>query len=118
MRDRGKAGDQTFGERASGGASDVAPVPGRQSLVQLSMAPAEASPEPQPAPAGPPTPMAQLPSYASIRQLFGNRVQAKATAGPGPTEVHAAPPRAGERWGHAFWRAAEEEQGQRLALVE
>jgi len=90
VRDRGKAGDQTFGERAWGGASDVAPVPGRQSLVQLSMAPAEASPEPQPAPAEPSAPMAQLPSYASIRRLLGNRVQAKAAAGPGPADVHAA----------------------------
>ena len=74
--------------------ADVAPpVPGRQSLVQQSIAPAPAEVQRKVAaePADQSAPMPELPSYASIQRLFANKViQAKAGATRGTPDVHAA----------------------------
>lgn len=87
----GKVGGQKLGWRTSDVADVVAPTPGKQTLVQLAAAaaPAEASPAPAPA-AEPAQAMSQLPSYASIRRLFGRDVQAKDGAARGAPDVHAA----------------------------
>jgi len=93
MHDRGgKVGGQTLSERMCGEAVEAVPTPGRQTLVQLSAATAPASAPVQrseaPEPSGP---APQLPHYASIQRIFGDRrVQAKAGAGQGAGDVHAA----------------------------
>ena len=84
MRERsGKVGSRTMVDAANEAAQ---PVPGRQSLVQQSIAPAPAdAPATRAVPAGPPSPTAELPRYASIQRIFGGP-QARAAA----PDVHAA----------------------------
>jgi len=87
----GKAGGQTLSEPSRDVADRAAPTPGRQSLVQLSMAAADVAPvRAAPAEQSAPAPTPPLPHYSSIQRIFGNRVQAKAAAGSGAPDVHAA----------------------------
>ena len=83
MRERnGKVGSRTMIDAAN----EVAPpVPGRQSLVQRSIAPVPADAPPAREPAELSQPLAQLPHYSSIQRIFGGP-QARAAA----PDVHAA----------------------------
>lgn len=97
VRGMGDHGRKIGGPAITGRAQDAvegpasAPRPGKQTLVQLSVAATPATaPALQTEPAAPAGPVPELPSYASIARLFGGRVQARSAAGSGAPDMHAA----------------------------